>query len=56
MRGMDATGRVDLLKTHVGDNDLNQLSDAGVVRLDEGEYVVPDLYRHGLEMTRKGPR
>ena len=56
MRGMDATGRLDLLRSRVGDNDLNLLSEAGVVRLDEGEYVVPDLYRHGLEMTRKGPR
>lgn len=56
MRGMDAAGRIDNLKSNVGDNDLNLLSEAGVVKLkEEGDYVVPDLYRHGLEMPRKGP-
>ena len=56
MRGMDATGKLEDLRSRVGDNALKLLSEAGVVRLDEGEYVVPDLYRHGLEMARKGPR
>jgi len=56
MRGMDATGGLEQLRSRAGDNDLNLLSEAGVIRLEEGEYVVPDLYRHGLEMPRKGPR
>jgi hypothetical protein len=55
MRGMDARGEIDNLRTRVGDNELNLLSEAGVVRLEDGGYVVPDLYRHGLEMPRKGP-
>ena len=53
---MDAIGKLEHLRDRVGDSSLNLLREAGVVRLEEGEYTVPDLYRHGLEMTRKGPR
>ncbi len=56
MRGMIANGEIDKLRERIGDADLDRLSHAGVVRLDEGNYVVPDVYRHGLDMPRKGPR
>jgi hypothetical protein len=55
MRGIDARGEIENLRQRIEDNALNLLSDAGAVRLEDGNYVVPDLYRHGLDMPRKGP-
>ena len=38
------------------DKTLQLLSEAGFVSFEEtGGYRVPDLYRHGLDMTRMGP-
>jgi hypothetical protein len=55
MRGLDARGEIESLRERIGVKELNLLSEAGAVRLDEWNYVVPDLYRHGLDMPRKGP-
>jgi MinD-like ATPase involved in chromosome partitioning or flagellar assembly/DNA-binding TFAR19-related protein (PDSD5 family) len=56
LRGLTVTGRIEQLKEQLDDRQINVLSEAGVIGLTEGEYVVPDLYRHGLNMPRMGPR
>ena len=56
LRGLNAAGSTEILKRGLSDWQINVLSEAGVIRLDEGNYLVPDLYRHGLEMQRMGPR
>jgi hypothetical protein len=56
LRGLSTTGVIEILKERLDERQINVLSEAGVIRLTEGNYVVPDLYRHGLEMQRMGPR
>jgi DNA-binding TFAR19-related protein (PDSD5 family) len=56
LRGLDAGGKIEHLKRRLDDRQINDLSEAGVVRLTAGDYFVPDLYRHGLDMPRMGPR
>jgi cellulose biosynthesis protein BcsQ len=56
LRGQLATGNLNLL-SRLSEKDIAILSEAGVIRLlEEGSYLVPDLYRHGLDMPRPGPR
>ncbi len=57
LKGQNSTGALETLKRFVKDDKISVLSEAGVIRLkEEGNYLVPDLYRHGLEMPRMGPR
>ncbi len=56
LRGLNAGGKIEHLRQRLHDRQINDLSEAGVIGLTEGEYVVPDLYRHGLDMPRMGPR
>lgn len=65
LRGLPSIGALEDLEqrlTTVGnaersaDAAIGRLVDAGVVAVQEGQYFVPDLYRHGLQMRRQGPR
>jgi len=57
LKGQNSTGSLETLKKFLQDGEISKLSEAGVLRLkEEGNYLVPDLYRHGLEMPRMGPR
>ncbi len=57
LKGQNSTGPLETLKGLLQDGQISVLSEAGVIRLkEEGNYLVPDLYRHGLEMPRMGPR
>lgn len=56
LRGFSAAGEIEHLKQRLDGRQINDLSEAGVIGLSEGNYFVPDLYRHGLDMPRMGPR
>jgi len=56
LTGIVATGNIETLKGKIGDEGIRVLSDVGVIGLKEESYVVSDLYRHGLNMPRPGPR
>ena len=58
LRGLNASGPIDKLKERgVAPSMIELLTEAGVLSLNQlGEYAVPDLYRHGLDMPRMGPR
>jgi hypothetical protein len=65
LRGLPASGDLKGLTADIAakapggmtaDTAIDLLSEASVLRIHEGTYVVPDLYRHGLEMRRFGPK
>ena len=57
LRGLNASGTIDKLKERgVAPNMVELLIEAGVLNLNQqGDYAVPDLYRHGLDMPRMVP-
>lgn len=63
LRGLPATANLEMLREALADRvdeKLDVLEKAGVVSLDirsdEVYYTFPELYRHGLSMSRPGPK
>ncbi len=55
----DLTARLEGKSTAIpAQKAIEVLREAGVILIlvEEGQYQVPDLYRHGLQMSRPGPR